>query len=268
MLYNDGSLLLNDVDQKDGGLYTLRILRTDRGNEGAKVKLQVDTSRSVFCSPLTSSQLIAVAVPPYAVEREAVLLQVHNLPEDFAAFFWYKSRDRIQDQKIVEYGREMGSISWGPAHRETMTVHNNASLMLQDVTEKDAGMYTLEVLNGDFNIQKAYVEFYVKKNVTQPIVKITDNTVTGGTSVIFTCISSDTDITIRWIFNNKNLRLTERITLSPTKCGLRIDPVMSHDAGEYKCTASPKAIKGLGIRTKEVKLQMIYAQIMKPLRLI
>ena len=74
--------------------------------------------------------------------------------------------------------------------------------------------------------------------VTQPFVHISDSTVTGGTSVIFTCISPDTDVSIRWIFNEKNLQLTERMTLSPTKCGLKIDPVRSEDAGEYKCEVS------------------------------
>ncbi|OBS73269.1 hypothetical protein A6R68_12154, partial [Neotoma lepida] len=74
--------------------------------------------------------------------------------------------------------------------------------------------------------------------VTQPFVRITDTTVRGGTSVIFTCISPDTDISIRWIFNNQNLQLTERMTLSPTKCGLRIDPVRIEDTGEYRCEVS------------------------------
>ena len=42
-LYSDGSLLLHGVSQKDRGLYTLRILRADTGNEEALVQLQVDS---------------------------------------------------------------------------------------------------------------------------------------------------------------------------------------------------------------------------------
>nr|XP_048299942.1 carcinoembryonic antigen-related cell adhesion molecule 3-like [Myodes glareolus] len=42
-LYSDGSLLLRGVTQKDRGLYTLRILRADTGNEEALVQLQVES---------------------------------------------------------------------------------------------------------------------------------------------------------------------------------------------------------------------------------
>ncbi|CAO2626747.1 Pregnancy-specific glycoprotein 22, partial [Lemmus lemmus] len=74
--------------------------------------------------------------------------------------------------------------------------------------------------------------------VIQPFVRISDTTVAGRRSVIFTCISPDTDVSIRWFFNNQSLHHLERMTLSPTKCGLRIDPVRSEDAGEYKCEVS------------------------------
>ena len=76
---------------------------------------------------------------------------------------------------------------------------------------------------------------FFTENVTQPFVQVTESTVTGQRSVTFTCISPDTDVSIRWIFNNNTLYLTERMTLSPTKCGLRINPVKSEDAGEYQC---------------------------------
>ncbi|OBS77142.1 hypothetical protein A6R68_16406, partial [Neotoma lepida] len=176
--------------------------------------------------------------PRYAAEGEDVLFQVHNLPEDMQALSWHKSKYRTEVLKIVEYSTVMNSISWGTAHRRRGMVYNNGSLMLKDVTEKDAGMYTLSVFKKDGKIEKAYVEFYVKKYVSQPSVEISDTTVAGRRSVIFSCISPDTDVSIRWIFNNKILKLTERMTLSPTKCGLRIDPVGGEDAGEYKCEVS------------------------------
>ncbi|KAL1765082.1 carcinoembryonic antigen-related cell adhesion molecule 3-like [Sigmodon hispidus] len=43
ILYSDGSLLLHNITQKDPGLYTLRIFRTDMGFEEADVKLYVDS---------------------------------------------------------------------------------------------------------------------------------------------------------------------------------------------------------------------------------
>ncbi|KAL1765762.1 carcinoembryonic antigen-related cell adhesion molecule 3-like, partial [Sigmodon hispidus] len=74
--------------------------------------------------------------------------------------------------------------------------------------------------------------------VKQPLVQVTDNTVAKRRFVLFTCFSPDTDISINWIFNNQSLQLTERMTLSSTNCGLRIDPVRREDAGEYKCEVS------------------------------
>ncbi|KAK7804656.1 hypothetical protein U0070_016169, partial [Myodes glareolus] len=195
-------------------------------------------SLSALCNALTSSQLLIQPVPRYAGEGEDVLLQVHNLPGDARVFSWHKSNNGSLAHKLVEYDRAKPSISWGPAQRIRGRVYKTGSLLLQDVIESDAGMYTLEVLNKDSKIERANVEFYVKKPVTQPFVQITDTTVAGGTSVIFTCISPDTDVSIHWIFNNNTLHLTERMTLSPTKCGLRISPVKSTDTGKYQCVVS------------------------------
>ncbi|CAO2626748.1 Pregnancy-specific glycoprotein 22 [Lemmus lemmus] len=237
-LNSDGSLMLHGVSQKDNGLYILRIMKAYGKSEDVQVQLQVDTSLPVFCNALTSSQLMIQPVLRYVAEGEDVLLQVNNLPEEARVFSWYKSRNGSPARKLVEYNRAKPSISWGPAQRIRGKVYKTGSLLLQDVLESDAGMYTLEVLNKDSKIERANVEFYVKKSVTQPFVQITDTTATGGTSVIFTCVSPDTDVSIRWIFNNENLKLTESMTLSPTKCGLRIDPVRREDFGLYRCEVS------------------------------
>uniref|UniRef100_A0A8C2QBY2 Ig-like domain-containing protein n=1 Tax=Cricetulus griseus TaxID=10029 RepID=A0A8C2QBY2_CRIGR len=237
-LYSDGSLLLHSVTVKDSGLYILRILWTDMRSQDAQVQLQVDTSLSPFCNLLNSSQFTIQPVPRYAAEGEDVLFQVHSLPEDLQSFSWYKLEDKNLFHKIVEYSRAMDSISWEPTHRGRGMVYKNGSLMLQGITEKDAGMYTLSILNKYFKVERAYVEVYVKKNVTQPFVRISDTMVAGHRSVTFTCISPDTDISIRWIFNKQNLEITERMTLSPTKCGLRINPVRIEDTGDYQCEVS------------------------------
>ncbi|KAM7340227.1 hypothetical protein ACRRTK_000842 [Alexandromys fortis] len=161
-LYSDGSLLLHAVTQKDHGFYTLRILRADMRSEEAWVQLHVDSSVSLFCNALTSSQFMIQSVPRYAAEGKGVLLQVHNLPEDAKAFSWFKSISRTHFQKIVEYSRVNNSISWEPAFRRQGMVYENGCLMLQNVTEEDAGIYTLEVLKKDSKFENAFVEFYVK----------------------------------------------------------------------------------------------------------
>ena len=73
--------------------------------------------------------------------------------------------------------------------------------------------------------------------VTQPVVRVTDSTVRVQSSVVFTCFSDNTGVSIRWLFNNQSLQLTERMSLSPSKCQLRIHTVRKEDAGEYQCEA-------------------------------
>lgn len=74
--------------------------------------------------------------------------------------------------------------------------------------------------------------------VSQPFIHVTNTTVTIQSSVVLTCLSADTGISIHWFFNNQSLQLTERMALSPTKCQLIIDPVRKEDAGEYQCEVS------------------------------
>ncbi|CAH7392815.1 LOC102557319 [Phodopus roborovskii] len=237
-LYSNGSLLLQNVTWNDTGFYTLRTLSTDLKTQLAHVRLHLDTSLSVCCNPLTSVQVMIEPVPESPVRGESVLLLVHNLPEDLRAFVWYKSAYSTETSKIAVYSRAMNYITRGPAYSRRARVYTNGSLLLQDVMERDSGFYTLETLNRDFKVEKTHVQLHVYKPVTQPFVRVTSTTVTAQNSVVLTCFSGDTGISIRWIFNNQSLQLTERMTLSPTKCQLTIDPVRREDAGEYQCEVS------------------------------
>lgn len=118
-------------------------------------------SLSPCCNPLTSSKLMIQTIPPYAAEGESTLLQVHNLPEELQAFTWYKLTSRTQVLKVVEYSRATNYTTWGSEHSRREMVYTNGSLMLQNVTEKDAGLYTLEFLNRDFKIEKVDAKLHV-----------------------------------------------------------------------------------------------------------
>ncbi|XP_032750247.1 pregnancy-specific glycoprotein 22-like [Rattus rattus] len=234
-VYSNGSLLLQNVTRNDTGFYTLRTLKRHRKMELAHVQLQVDTSLSSCCDPLTSAPLMIDPVPRHAAEGESVLLRVLNLPEDFQVFYWYRGVSTFQVFKIAEYSRARNSITKGPAESRTERVYTNGSLLLQDVTEKDTGLYTLQMIDSSFNIETAPVQVTVHKPVTQPFLRVTESTITVQSSVVFTCFSDNTEISIRWLFKNHYLQPTERITLSPSKCQLGINPVRKEDAGEYRC---------------------------------
>lgn len=234
-VYSNGSLLLQNVTRNDTGFYTLRTLNRHQKIELAHVQLQVDTSLSSCCDPVTSAPLTIDPVPRHAAEGESILLHVLNMPEDFQVFCWYRGVSTFWVFKIAEYSRARNSITKGPAESRTERVYANGSLLLQDVTEKDTGLYTLQTIDSSFNIETAPVQVTVHKPVTQPFLRVTESTVTAQSSVVFTCFSDNTGVSIHWLFKNQSVQLTERITLSPSKCQLCIDPVRREDAGEYQC---------------------------------
>ncbi|EGW13725.1 Carcinoembryonic antigen-related cell adhesion molecule 5 [Cricetulus griseus] len=232
-LNSDGSLVLHNVTQNDTGLYTLRIQSTDLKSEEAHVQLQVHTSHSA-----NSSQLRIQLLPQYAAEGESVLLRVHKLPEDFQAFTWYRTVYDDPYFEIVKHNRVLNTTTWGAQYSRRETVYDNGTLQIKNITQKDAGMYTLAILKSDSKIEKVYVQFHVNKHVEQPFVRVTNEVVSSNRSAIFTCVSPDTDVSIRWFFNKQPLQLSRSMTLSPAKCGLRIHPVGLENVGEYQCEVS------------------------------
>ena len=115
-------------------------------------------SLSTCCHHL---QVKIESLPQNVAVGKTVLLLVHNLPEDFQAFFWYKSAYRRDTYKIAEYSRAMDITIMGSAYSLRELIYTNGSMAMIDVTEDDAGIYMLEILREDFKIEKAYVQLLV-----------------------------------------------------------------------------------------------------------
>lgn len=113
------------------------------------------------CNPSASAQVKIEAVPSYAAEGESVLLLVHNLPEDLQMFCWYKSEYRSDIFKIAEYKRATNSTILGLAHSQREMVYTNGSLLIHNITEEDAGLYMLEILNRDYTFEDTHVQLHV-----------------------------------------------------------------------------------------------------------
>ena len=113
------------------------------------------------CDPLDSAQLRIDPVTPHAAEGESVLLQVHNLPEDLQTFSWYKGVHNTHGFKIAEYSIATKSIISGRAHSRREIGYTNGSLLLQDVTEKDSGFYTLVTIDSNAKVETAHVQVNV-----------------------------------------------------------------------------------------------------------
>ncbi|XP_036032649.1 carcinoembryonic antigen-related cell adhesion molecule 3-like isoform X1 [Onychomys torridus] len=234
MVCTNGSLLLQDVTEEDAGFYTLQTLNRKLKTETTHVQLHVNTCRN----PITTTKLTIESVPPNVVEGENVLLLVYNIPENLRAFSWYKGVAVVNSHAIAWYSVPSNRSLLGPAHSGRETVYPNGSLLLHNATQKDTGFYTLRTLNIQLETQETRRHIHIYKPVSQPFMGVSDTTVPVQGSVLFTCLSTDTGISIHWIFNNQSLQLTKRMSLSPTKCRLSIDPVRMEDAGEYKCEVS------------------------------
>ncbi|VFV36148.1 Hypothetical predicted protein, partial [Lynx pardinus] len=78
--------------------------------------------------------------------------------------------------------------------------------------------------------------------VSRPSINISNTTATEHKdSVVLTCSTNNTGVSIWWFFNNQSLKLLERMKLSPDNSTLTVDPVRREDAGDYQCEVSNRA---------------------------
>ncbi|EAW57182.1 pregnancy-specific beta-1-glycoprotein 9 isoform 4 precursor [Homo sapiens] len=99
-----------------------------------------------FWNPPTTAEVTIEAQPPKVSEGKDVLLLVHNLPQNLPGYFWYKGEMTDLYHYIISYIVDGKIIIYGPAYSGRETVYSNASLLIQNVTRKDAGTYTLHII--------------------------------------------------------------------------------------------------------------------------
>ncbi|ERE52560.1 carcinoembryonic antigen-related cell adhesion molecule 3-like [Cricetulus griseus] len=126
----------------------------------------------------------------------------------------------------------------GPAHSDRETLYSNGSLLIQNVTRNDTGTYAVRILWEGYVTYIASTEFHVHQPVTPPFIQVTNTTIKEKDPVSLTCISKDTGISIRWLFNGKRLELTDRMKLSQDNITLRIESFRKEDSGVYECEVS------------------------------
>ena len=83
--------------------------------------------------------------------------------------------------------------------------------------------------------------------MAQPSIEASNTTVTEHeNTVVLTCRTNDTGISVSWFFSDQSLLLTEKMTLSPDNSTLSIDPVRREDAGDYWCEVSNPSSSSIG----------------------
>ncbi|XP_058385442.1 carcinoembryonic antigen-related cell adhesion molecule 6-like isoform X1 [Diceros bicornis minor] len=192
-----------------------------------------------FWNPPTTARLTIESVPPKAAEGKDVLLLVHNLPGRLSGYAWYKG-DRVDSsQQIATYVIRRKEITPGPVYSGRETIYPNGSLLFQNVTQKDTGYYTLQVITKILLSEVGTGQLRVYYSVAQPSIQASNTIVTEyKDAVVLTCLTRDAGISIQWFFNNQSLWLTERMKLAQDNSTLTIDSVRREDAGEYQCEVS------------------------------
>ena len=108
--------------------------------------------------PSFLAKLTIESVPPSVAEGGSVLLRVHNLQDKLRGLSWYKGAHVSRNLEIARQIIAKNSSVPGPAHSGRETVYSNGSLLLQDVTEKDSGLYTLVTIDSNVSVKTVHVQ--------------------------------------------------------------------------------------------------------------
>uniref|UniRef100_L7N131 Ig-like domain-containing protein n=1 Tax=Myotis lucifugus TaxID=59463 RepID=L7N131_MYOLU len=194
---------------------------------GPRQGLLLAASLLTLWSLPTTAQLTIESVPPNAVEGKDVLLCVHNLPGNLGSYTWYTGGKVDYSHQIVSYVIDTQTTTRGPESSGRETIYPNGSLLFQKVSLKDTGYYTLLATDKDYESMQVTGQLRVyPSNAT-----VTEH----KDAVVLTCLTNDRGISIRWLFKNQSLLITDRMKLSQDNSTLTIDPLRRKDAGGYQC---------------------------------
>ncbi|XP_063514551.1 pregnancy-specific beta-1-glycoprotein 6 isoform X1 [Pongo pygmaeus] len=186
----------------------------------------------------TTAQVTIEAQPPKVFEVKDVLLLVHNLPQNLAGYIWYKGQMTDLYHYITSYVVDGERIIYGPAYSGRETVYSNASLLIQNVTQEDAGSYTLHIIKRGDGTRGETGHFSVNLYRETPKPSISSSNLNpreAMEAVRLTCDPETPDASYWWWMNGQSLPMTHRLQLSKTNRSLFIFGVTKYIAGPYEC---------------------------------
>ncbi|XP_038194408.1 carcinoembryonic antigen-related cell adhesion molecule 1-like isoform X2 [Arvicola amphibius] len=198
--------------------------------------LLLAASLLIFWSSPSMAQVTVEAVPPHVAEGADVLLLVHNLPETPRVFYWYKGENTDNSNEITRFITSPSSITLGPAYSGRETIYPNGSLLFQNVTQNDAGAYTLQMLMQSFDYRKVSVPFHVHPLLPKPsITSNNSNPMEGEDAIALMCEPETENTNYLWRRNGQSLSEGDRLKLSEGNRTLTLLSVVRNDTGAYEC---------------------------------
>ncbi|XP_066128081.1 carcinoembryonic antigen-related cell adhesion molecule 1 isoform X3 [Saccopteryx bilineata] len=216
---------------------------TSRGR-GPWQRVLLAVSLLTFWSPPTTARLTVESVPSNVAEGEDVLLLVHNKTENFIGYSWYKGEVVDSNHLIASYAVATAESTPGPAYSGRETIYPNGSLLLQNVTLKDTGYYTLNAIKQNFLSEDGTGQLRVYLKL--PTASITSNSSSPEEHkdpVVLTCEPHTQDATYLWLINSQSLPDSTRLELSEDNRTLTLLHVTRSDTGLYECeTRNPVSV--------------------------
>ncbi|XP_031517565.1 pregnancy-specific beta-1-glycoprotein 2-like, partial [Papio anubis] len=150
--------------------------------------LHLLASLLIFWNPPTTAQVTIEAQPTKVSEGKDVLLLVQNLPQNLTGYVWFKGQKTNFHQFIIAYKIDSKKITIGPAYSGRERVYSNASLLIQNVTRKDTGSYTIEIIQRGDKITGVTGHFTLYVEIPKPSISSSNlNPREATETVILSC---------------------------------------------------------------------------------
>ncbi|KAM6223660.1 cell adhesion molecule CEACAM1-like [Rhynchocyon petersi] len=133
-------------------------------------------------------------------------------------------------------GEDVLLLVHGPAHTNRETIYSNGSLLFQNVTLNDTGMYTVQITYAAQPSQVASGNISVYPILTKPNITSNDsNPKEDMDSVTLLCGLDLQDASYMWFRDNQTLPEDDRLQLSQNNWNLTLHNVTRNDTGLYEC---------------------------------
>uniref|UniRef100_A0A8C9DSR5 Ig-like domain-containing protein n=1 Tax=Prolemur simus TaxID=1328070 RepID=A0A8C9DSR5_PROSS len=198
--------------------------------------LLLTVSLVTFWNPPATAQLTVESVPPNVVEGKDVLLVVHNLPQDTIGYKWYRGDQTDSNRRILTYIIDTGTIFMGLEHTDRETIYPNGSLLLHNVTQKDTGYYTLDLIRKNPLSKAVTGQFRVYPELPKPSITSNNSSpMEDKDSVALTCEPEHLNITYLWWKNGQRLQDSDRLLMSLNNRTIILLNITRNDTGPYQC---------------------------------
>ncbi|XP_065391185.1 pregnancy-specific beta-1-glycoprotein 7-like [Macaca fascicularis] len=190
----------------------------------------------IFWNSPTTAQVTIEAEPTNISEGNDVLLLVHNLTKNPAAYIWYKGQIMDHHHYITAYIIDTERIIFGPAYSGRERVYSNASLLIQSVNQKDAGSYTIKIIKRGYKTEGVTGHFTLYVETPKPYISSSNlNPREGTETVTLSCYPDTPNASYLWWINGQILPISPRLQLSENNRTLILFGVTKRTAGPYEC---------------------------------